>query len=96
MNRLDFFDSIQGIIYPEMLVQHYDQFLALKSIVPDFNSISVTNYTEAGLSFNITYKDSASKNYTLGMLMNPVVIYGRPISVQIINSKDLELNLFIQ
>ena len=48
-NRIVFFDSISGIKYPEMLVDFFDQFIALKQLVQDCGTITVDSYTESSI-----------------------------------------------
>ena len=61
-NRIVFFDSISGIKYPEMLVDFFDQFIALKQLVQDCGTITVDSYTESSISFFISFNDNKNIN----------------------------------
>ena len=61
-NRIVFFDSISGIKYPEMLVDFFDQFIALKQLVQDCGTITVDSYTESSISFFISFNDISNPN----------------------------------
>ena len=51
MDRIAFLESISGIEYPEMIVEFFDQFIALKYLVEDYGQISVQEKSTNGISF---------------------------------------------
>lgn len=97
MNRVDFFDSVSGIQYPEMLVNFFDQFIALKAIVEDSGSVSVINSSENNIEFAISFKDEESKYKAYSTLMSLngiIIIYGRVIKINSqINSDQIIVKL---
>lgn len=97
MNRLDFIESISDIQYPEMLVNFFDQFIALKQLVEDNGLITVINNDEKSISFKISFKDSTIRDKALNDInTNCIVIYGKPISVQVNIASDTELVIILQ
>ena len=92
MDRLTFFNSISGIKYPEMLVEFYDQFLALKQLLSDKPcAISVLDSSDRTISFMVECRDSDLVNYLVTIPM--YVVYGRTISIysEILSSKQIKL-----
>lgn len=84
MDRINFFNSVSGIEYPEMLVSFFDHFIALKNIVEDSGSVQVINSQENCISFSIEfinkqYKDNALM--VINSLQGTIIIYGRAISI---------------
>ena len=57
MDRIAFLESISGIEYPEMIVEFFDQFIALKYLVEDYGQISVQEKSTNGISFVIKFTD---------------------------------------
>ena len=53
MDRINFFGSVSGIEYPEMIVNFFDHFIALKQIVEDSGTITVLNSDDKSISFSI-------------------------------------------
>lgn len=102
MNRIEFFDSISGIQYPQMLVDFFDHFLALKTIVENSGTISVPQQTNEGrISFNIEFSNQKAKESALNIINNNsmVMIYERPIYINILglpvdDSKLLSIELY--
>lgn len=103
MNRIEFFDSISGIQYPQMLVDFFDHFLALKTIVENSGTISVPQQTNEGrISFNIEFSNQKAKESALNIINNNtsmVMIYERPIYINILglpvdDSKLLNIELY--
>ncbi len=97
MDRLTFLDSISGIQYPEMLVHFFDQFLALKQLIEDNGSLSVNNNTDTMISFiaifnNKKVRDTAWSNINT----NCVIIYGKPVSINVDIVSDTEINIILQ
>lgn len=97
MNRLDFIDSISGIQYPEMLVNFFDQFIALKKLVEDYGIITVESSTERSINFIILFDSQKNKNTALlNTNTGNVVIYGRSILVSVEDISDKELRFVLQ
>ena len=53
MDRIAFLESISGIEYPEMIVEFFDQFIALKYLVEDYGQISVQEYENTHTSTSL-------------------------------------------
>ena len=88
MNRVQFFDSISGIKYPEMLADFFDHFVALKQIVEDSGTINVLNNNESSIMFSITFKNNSvlmSALNTINILNGSIVIYKRHIAINVKN-----------
>ena len=94
MDRLTFFNLITGIRYPEMLIEYYDQFLALKQLVNGYPcAIDVSGSTDRSISFNI----DCDKNTMNLISMNKVmVIYGRSISIYTEPVSDKQIKVTLQ
>ena len=86
MNRVEFFDSISGIKYPDMLVDFFDHFVALKQIVEDSGDIDVISDNESSIMFSITFKNNSvlmSALNTINAMSNSIVIYERHIAINV-------------
>lgn len=96
-NRIVFFDSISGIKYPEMLVDFFDQFIALKQLVQDCGTITVDSYTESSISFFISFNDNKNRDKALANVQTGIInIYGRSISVQVQPVSEREIKIILQ
>lgn len=96
MNRVDFFDSISGINYPDMMVRFFDHFIALKQLVEDSGSVQVLSSTDTSIEFSISFKNSTDLENALNYIRNNSVvnIYNRPISVSYnVNGQSITINL---
>lgn len=96
MDRIAFLESISGIQYPEMIVEFFDQFLALKYLVEDYGQISVQEKSANGISFVIKFTDVEYRDKALSNVQtNSVVIYGKPISInlEIISETEIKFTL---
>lgn len=92
MDRIAFLESISGIEYPEMLVEFFDQFIALKYLVQDYGQISVQERKDNSISFiikftNIEYRDKA----LLNVQTNSVIIYGKTIYITVDTLSETEI-----
>ena len=98
MNRLKFFESVNGIQYPDMIINFFDHFLALKSLVEDKGMIEVINNKKNSISFNIEFNDQDSTTKAINyMISNPrVLIYGRFISVRVNILTDKKIEVILQ
>ena len=86
MNRLEFFESVSGIVYPNMLVDFFDQFVALKEMIDNRGVVTINSSSDTYISANIEFKDQSSRKYVLDFinsLNGVVIIYQRPINVQV-------------
>lgn len=95
MDRLSFFNSITGIKYPEMLVEFYDQFLALNQLLCDKPcAISVLDSSDRSISFMVECTDSGLINYlrSIGIY----IVYGRSISIYSEIVSDQQIKLILQ
>lgn len=98
MDRIEFFGSLSGMQYPEMVVNFFDHIIALKQLVEDSGSVNVLNSTDNSISFSITFKNSECKDKAYAMISSlggVIVIYGRQIIIRIdnITNQSLEISL---
>ena len=96
MDRIAFLESISGIKYPEMIVEFFDQFIALKYLVEDYGQISVQEKSTNGISFVIKFTDVKYRDKALSNVQtSSVVIYGKPISInlEIISETEIKFTL---
>ncbi len=97
MDRIAFLDSISGIQYPEMIVEFFDQFIALKQIVEDYGNITVNEKLNNGISFNISFQDQVFRDKALSNVQTgSVIIYGRPISIMAEPMSDSDIKIILQ
>lgn len=94
VNRLEFFNSISGINYPDMLINFFDHFIALKYLIEDTGSISVDNATNEYIRFSIIFPSPEIKIQVLQRIQSGnMMIYNRPIHVSYRNISDTELKI---
>lgn len=94
MNRIEFLDSIRGIQYPNMIVDFFDHFIALKQIVESKGQVSVDTATESEIVITITFDDVSSRDIALSNIQSgQIVIYNRPISVDIETISDSTIQI---
>lgn len=88
MNRIEFFDSISGINYPNMLVNFFDHFLALKEIIIENSGIIsvIDQMSDTNIIFNIEFSNKKAKESVIDLINNKqfIVIYERPIYIKIV------------
>ena len=98
IDRLKFFESVNGIQYPDMLVNFFDHFLALKTLVEDKGSIDVIYSKDNSIAFNVTFNDNNSTVQAINYITsNPrILIYGRFISVGVNILTDKKLEIILQ
>lgn len=97
VDRLNFFNSISGIKYPEMIVEFFDQFIALKQLVEDYGTVTVGEATDKSISFITEFKAPEYKDKALSMVQSgPIVIYGRPISVRVEVISEIQIKFLLQ
>lgn len=96
MDRVQFFESISGIDYPNMLVDFFDHFLALKEIVENSGKIYIPQQenTNNHITFDIEFSDSKAKETAVDLINNneSIIIYDRPIYINIIGLPVDDLN----
>ena len=96
MDRIAFLESISGIEYPEMIVEFFDQFLALKYLVEDYGQISVQEKSTNGISFVIKFTDVKYRDKALSSVQtSSVVIYGKPISINLEIVSETEIKFIL-
>ena len=96
MDRITFLESISGIEYPEMIVEFFDQFLALKYLVEDYGQISVQEKSTNGISFVIKFTDVEYRDKALSNVQtSSVVIYGKPISINLEIISETEIKFIL-
>ena len=96
MDRIAFLESISGIEYPEMIVEFFDQFLALKYLVEDYGQISVQEKSTNGISFVIKFTDVEYRDKALSNVQtSSVVIYGKPISINLEIISETEIKFIL-
>ena len=98
MDRVQFIGSVNGIQYPEMIVNFFDHFVALKQLVQDNGMIQVSQSNESSITFSINFANAMIKDQALESILmqqGVIVIYERPIriSVKILTDLSLEINL---
>jgi len=97
MDRLAFLDSISGIEYPNMIVEFFDHFIALKQIVEDYGTVTVNEKSESSISFNIKFKSNKYKEKALmNIHTNSIIIYGRPISINMEELSETEIKFILK
>ena len=97
VDRISFFNSISGIDYPEMIVDFFDQFIALKQLVEDHGSISVQDKSENSITFIVQFANSNVLDQALKTVQSgPIYIYGRPINVMIDFISENQLKFILQ
>lgn len=98
-SRVQFIESVSGIQYPEMIVDFFDHFVALKQIVQDSGNVQVLNCNKNSICFSIKFDSIDSCNLalsTINSLNGRIVIYGRPISIGIEVPTDSEIKISLQ
>lgn len=97
MNRLDFFESISGIDYPDMLVSFFDQFIALKSIVENHGTVTVNEKTDNNITFNVKFDNQSYTEKALNEISTGnIIIYGKIISVHAQKISDTDIMIKLQ
>ena len=100
MDRLSFFKNINGISYPEMLVDFFDHFIALKQIIDTNNCIvNILSINGQDIEFSVRFKDNLLLQKTLNEISrhgNIIVIYNRTmtIHVEVLTDIDLMIKLY--
>lgn len=96
MDRISFFKSVEGIQYPEVLVNFFDHFIALKQIVNDSAKVSVNNVDQNTIEVGLTFHSKMKRNEALSTITpQQIYIYGRPIkvNVDILTGKEIKIIL---
>ena len=99
MDRVNFFHSINDMKYPELLVNFFDQLIALKHIVENTGIITVHDYDDTYIKFSINFSSTENMNYALGKINSlggTIVIYEKPISIVVEVLTDKELNITLK
>ena len=99
MDRVNFLESVSGILYPGMIVDFFDHFIALKQIVEEYGKVNVLDVDNNIISFSITFANLSSLQTALQVINTcnaVIVIYGRPISVQVEVLTDSEVKIKLQ
>ena len=101
MDRLSFFKNINGISYPEMLVDFFDHFIALKQLIDTNNCIvNIISYNKGqDIEFSVKFKDPTLLMRTMNEIQrfgNVVVIYNRTmtIHIEVLTDIDLKVKLY--
>lgn len=97
VDRITFFNSISGINYPEMMVEFFDHFIALKKLVEDHGKVTVSDSSDKSISFITQFDNTNFINEALSNVQSGViVIYNRPITVQVEPISELEIKFVLQ
>lgn len=91
MDRVSFFNRIDGINCPELISQFFDQFIALESLIDDRCLISVLSNTETAIEFQVNFPDQRSAGLALQNILRPdkvIQVYNRPITVNAVPLAD--------
>lgn len=100
MDRMSFFKNINGISYPEMLVDFFDHFIALKQIIDTNNcTVNIISYHDKMIEFDVKFKDNKLLERTLNEIIkngSVVVIYNRTMTVhvEVLTDIDLKIKLY--
>ena len=100
MDRMSFFKNINGISYPEMLVDFFDHFIALKQIIDSNHCIvNIISHDNNGIEFDVAFKNPMMLQKTLSEINqngNVIVIYNRTmtIHVEVLTDIDLKIKLY--
>ena len=101
MDRVEFIHSVDKLQYPEMLINFFDHFVALKQVVEDNGTVSVNSCSGNKIVFSIKFKDSSVLSHAIAILQQMELntnftIYDRKISVHIetiIDDKEVIISL---
>lgn len=96
MNRINFFGSVSGVEYPEMIVNFFDHFVALKQLVEDSGTVKVLESTEKSITFSIEFNDNSYRDNALAAIYSlggVIVIYERPISISVSTHYDNSIKI---
>lgn len=98
IDRLKFFESVNGIQHPDMMINFFDHFLALKSLIEDNGMIEVNFSTDTSIGFDVTFRNKSSTTQAINYVTsNPrVLIYGRFISVKVNILTDKKIQIVLQ
>ena len=100
MHRVSFFKNINGITYPEMLVDFFDHFLALKNIVGTNNcTVNIISTHNNVIDFVVNFKEPHLLQKVLNELTkmgNVIVVYNRTMTVhvEVLTDTDLKIKLY--
>lgn len=99
INRIAFFESVDGIQYPSMIVDFFDHFIALKKIVEDSGKIKVlSSVNNQNIIFSIEFATTDNMRLALNVIEsnNGIIdIYGRPMNIAIkpLNKKEIQISI---
>ena len=96
VNRITFINSVSGINYPEMIVDFFDHFIALKQLVEDSGSVNVLKSENNSISFQVNFISKEYKDQMINLvnsLGGSIIIYGRPIGISLINISDISVQV---
>lgn len=96
MDRITFFKSVSGMQYPDMVVNFFDHFIALKQIVEDKGSVTVDNSDQISITVTISFHNKMDRDMALEMIRpEQIMIYGRPIriSVDVLTGNQIKIVL---
>lgn len=99
VNRVTFIENINGIKYPEMLVDFFDHFIALKQIVEDTGSVTVLNSENTSIEFSILFSSNENLDKALSAIAyngGVICIYNRTmtINIEVLTDKELKIKLY--
>lgn len=100
MDRLAFFKNINGISYPEMLVDFFDHFIALKQIIDTNNCIvNILAIQGQDIEFSVKFRDNNILQKALNEINkigNTIVIYNRTMTIhaEVLTDTDLNIKLY--
>jgi hypothetical protein len=80
-----------------MLVEFFDHFIALKQLVEDNGKVSVLESKDNSITFSIVFNNIESRNLALSNAQSgSVIIYGKPISINVDIISDTEIRFKLQ
>ena len=101
MDRMQFINHINGITYPEILVDFFDHVVALQQLVKTNScTVSISNtYENKSIEFIVQFKTPGLMQKVLqdiSMNGNVLVIYGRTMTIhyEVLTDTDLKIKLY--
>ena len=98
MDRVEFLHNIdqRGKDFPSTLIGFFDQFMALYSLVGNYNVRVVNNTDENTIKFTVSFDESDSINrleYAIKQNNSNILLYGRVFNIFLnkLSNKDIEI-----
>ena len=100
MNRVEFLHSINqnGKDFQSTLIGFFDQFMALYSLVGQYNVSVVNNTDESTIKFTVSFDESDLLNRLEDMIAqnnNMITLYGRVFNIFLNRLSDRDIDIII-